>query len=299
MALEPITRQEKIIAGQDLTPITRMEKFLKQYRGGSGGVTSWNELEGKPFVTVGGDTLTWDGNTDGNEPVLDTFYKVSDTSPTLADLANGYSIKAATIEETAWVESTNEHFPTSVSEMVPGVVAIFFAEEIPIVFSVVQEAVGVDLGGVTFSEAGLYFNSAHVFAFNSAVFIRGIKIPGYTGFTKEQIDPAVLPESPIVIVGADDTMKLDKTLAEIQALRAAGKTVLAMGSHISVHSNGDTGEITEGAIVMFDATTTGSDTNVTGVALTAQVIKFAPDGSCIGMVVAEVPSNFLMWLPVG
>ena len=37
MALEPITRQEKIIAGQDLTPITRMEKFLKQYGGGGGG----------------------------------------------------------------------------------------------------------------------------------------------------------------------------------------------------------------------------------------------------------------------
>lgn len=37
MALEPITRQEKIIAGQDLTPITRMEKFLKQFGGGGGG----------------------------------------------------------------------------------------------------------------------------------------------------------------------------------------------------------------------------------------------------------------------
>ena len=36
MALEPITRQEKIIAGQDLTPITRLEMFLKEY-GGSGG----------------------------------------------------------------------------------------------------------------------------------------------------------------------------------------------------------------------------------------------------------------------
>ena len=39
MALEPITRQEQIIAGKDLEPITRMEKFLKQYGGGgsSGG----------------------------------------------------------------------------------------------------------------------------------------------------------------------------------------------------------------------------------------------------------------------
>ena len=37
MALEPITRQEKIIAGQDLTPITRMEQFLKNFGGGGGG----------------------------------------------------------------------------------------------------------------------------------------------------------------------------------------------------------------------------------------------------------------------
>ena len=37
MALEPITRQEKIIAGEDLTPITRMEKFLKDFGGGGGG----------------------------------------------------------------------------------------------------------------------------------------------------------------------------------------------------------------------------------------------------------------------
>ena len=40
MELKPITRQEKIIAGQDLTPITRMEKFLKQFGGGGGGVSS-------------------------------------------------------------------------------------------------------------------------------------------------------------------------------------------------------------------------------------------------------------------
>lgn len=37
MALEPITRQEQIIAGKDLEPITRMEMFLKQYGGGSSG----------------------------------------------------------------------------------------------------------------------------------------------------------------------------------------------------------------------------------------------------------------------
>ena len=36
MELEPITRQAKIIAGQDLTPITRTEMILKQFGGGAG-----------------------------------------------------------------------------------------------------------------------------------------------------------------------------------------------------------------------------------------------------------------------
>ena len=44
MALEPITRKEKIIAGENLEPITRMEQFLKKFGGsgggGGGGVTT-------------------------------------------------------------------------------------------------------------------------------------------------------------------------------------------------------------------------------------------------------------------
>ena len=44
MALEPITRQEKIIAGKDLEPVTRMEMFLKQYGGGVGGGASSSDV---------------------------------------------------------------------------------------------------------------------------------------------------------------------------------------------------------------------------------------------------------------
>ena len=61
MELEPITRQEKIIAGQDLTPITRMEKFLKNFGGGGGGGVQpdWNQndnaqpdyVKNRPFYT--------------------------------------------------------------------------------------------------------------------------------------------------------------------------------------------------------------------------------------------------------
>ena len=62
MALEPITRQEKIIAGQDLEPITRMEFFLKAYGGGGSGggaQPDWNQndstaadyVKNRPFYT--------------------------------------------------------------------------------------------------------------------------------------------------------------------------------------------------------------------------------------------------------
>lgn len=97
MALKPITRQEQIIVGKNLEPITRMERFLKEYGGGSssgggGGVQpDWNQtdetaadfIKNKPFgdTPTGGDTLTWDGNTEGvtdDMVVANTVVWVSD-----------------------------------------------------------------------------------------------------------------------------------------------------------------------------------------------------------------------------
>lgn len=62
MALEPITRKEKIIVGQDLTPITRMEMFLKNFGGGGGGsvpkpLTYDYMPEGYPSKAMGTVTL--------------------------------------------------------------------------------------------------------------------------------------------------------------------------------------------------------------------------------------------------
>ena len=62
MALEPITRQEQIIAGKDLQPVTRMEFFLKAYGGGGSGggaQPDWNQndstaadyVKNRPFYT--------------------------------------------------------------------------------------------------------------------------------------------------------------------------------------------------------------------------------------------------------
>ena len=80
MALEPITRQEKIIAGQDLTPITRLEMFLKNFGGGGGSVpkplTFDYMPDGYPTKSVSFN-VEWDGNTEGLTS-LHNFYKVSD-----------------------------------------------------------------------------------------------------------------------------------------------------------------------------------------------------------------------------
>lgn len=102
MALEPITRQEKIIAGQDLTPITRMEMFLKQFGGGGGGLPTG----GAPYqqlVTDGGGNakwddrlayntgaaISWDGDTTGRVNAGGVVYKVSDLTPKKEELIGG------------------------------------------------------------------------------------------------------------------------------------------------------------------------------------------------------------------
>ena len=62
MGIEPITRKEKIIAGKDLQPVTRMEFFLKAYGGGGSGggaQPDWNQndstaadyVKNRPFYT--------------------------------------------------------------------------------------------------------------------------------------------------------------------------------------------------------------------------------------------------------
>ena len=104
MALEPITRQEKIIAGQDLTPITRMEKFLKNFGGGGGsGVQpDWNQndntqpdyVKNRPFYT--GDpvetVLIEDINVSFSNPSASIYYG---SIPTTIELIAGDTYKVS------------------------------------------------------------------------------------------------------------------------------------------------------------------------------------------------------------
>ena len=98
MELEPITRKEKIIAGENLTPITRMEKFLKNFGGGGGSsvpkpLTFDYMPEGYPSKSVSFN-VEWDGNTEGLTSLYN-FYKVSDLVVDPSVFASGATLTYA------------------------------------------------------------------------------------------------------------------------------------------------------------------------------------------------------------
>ena len=55
-----------------------------------GGVSSWNDLEDKPFYSSGAN-IRWDGSTDG-KVFVDRRYKVSDLTPTNQELLDGNAV---------------------------------------------------------------------------------------------------------------------------------------------------------------------------------------------------------------
>lgn len=99
MELEPITRQEKIIAGKDLEPVTRMEMFLKQYGGGGGGGGSAPKPLTYDYMPEGYPkksrfTIEWDGNTEGLT-AQGSWYKVSDLVVDPSAFASGATLTYA------------------------------------------------------------------------------------------------------------------------------------------------------------------------------------------------------------
>lgn len=146
----------------------------------SGGASSWNDLTDKPFSEVYGDTLTWDGNIDGLVSVDGAAYKISDATPSVDEVMSG-SLTATVDGETGTIPLAD--YPPE--EMGSGVALYFYA------FLVVPEsAVGVDIQGLVFPEAGLYVVPAMVGAV-----LRSLTIPGYTGFKTETINASCIPST--------------------------------------------------------------------------------------------------------
>lgn len=136
------------------------------------------------FAADSGDTLTWDGNTEGLVSVLDAYYKVSDAIPTAEDVSNGIT-----------VDTIDGAFLLGVFEVVPGVLV----SDEELVLFVSEAGIGVEINdGVIFSETGVYCAN-----FGDGFYIQSLTIPGYTGFVVDNPEPSV-SESFGVLTGVTD-----------------------------------------------------------------------------------------------
>lgn len=158
-----------------------------QIEAGGGGVTSWNDLEDRPFGEMYGDTLTinWEpiindlyaGNVDNYVIVADNFIKMSDATPTLEDFANGCTVVA----EGETYTFNAEELRDQITEFMPGVY-LFWG-----IMAIVHEnAVGVEIDGISFPEAGFYVAVAS---------LDSITIPGFTEFMDvKQLGEKYIPD---------------------------------------------------------------------------------------------------------
>lgn len=146
------------------TEQTLTEEQKKQARKNIGAV---------PAVVEGGGTLTWDGNTEGRYIAADTFVHISDVTPTMADLSNGWCFCGLEFSATQAVELEG---------------AILAGSDIETFMIVPRD--GMELDGMFVEKKGIYVMTMLPQAYPEIY----ITIPGYTGFGKEVIDTKYLPE---------------------------------------------------------------------------------------------------------
>jgi len=110
------------------------------------------------------------------------FYKVSDAIVREEDTVNGATVVVNGQELT---------IPGGAQMVVPGVF-VHMADDYPdfpdVVYYVQEEAVGADVAGFSFPEAGVYFRY-------EGGPVSSLTLPGYTGFVEEKIERKYLPDS--------------------------------------------------------------------------------------------------------
>lgn len=215
------------------------DKLLKSLNFGGSDTyhIGWDSLQDKPFgeETTMGDTLTWDGNTDGLVSVDmgdgSFLYKISDATPTLEEAQQGGTIimnGEATVFASDLVMSMNDKIYT-ICNMQGGLIVL---ED------------NADFFGVTIPHKGFYMMMSCEFS---------ITINGYNGFetkTIKPIDTKYLPFSIFVInmvFGNDGSVGVDKTFDEIVEAFNRKELVYVYADGMYMHSMAtadENGEIT-------------------------------------------------------
>lgn len=132
-----------------------------------------------PVVTYG-DTLTWDGNTEGLVAVADMLYKISDNVLTIEDVKDGITVGLSNKTSTSY---SYEEISQAYTEY--GIIAAGGVYNIP--------SANFELMGMVFPEAGIYVMNAA----SATAYTESITIPGYAGFettTYPKIPVESLPE---------------------------------------------------------------------------------------------------------
>lgn len=195
----------------------------------------WNTVQNKPFTTVGGDTLTWDGNTEGLVSVDASgdgsimFYHVADCIITMSDLENGGTI--------GYADGTNSEL---LSDLGTATEQSYFDMGNSYVVTFMDNVV---MDTTLLPKKGLYFLENEDFG------IRTFTINGYTGFTKETIKTEVLPEhlqfgQEIEVAG--DTLTWDGNTEGLEILKSPdGDDIIRLtGSTLTASDIANGGKIT-------------------------------------------------------
>lgn len=143
-------------------------------------------IKNKPFgeMPTGGDTLYWDGNTEGLLEVVSdvgTFYKVSDVVVDEADMNADFMHKTACIVTTSDgdIELSGDELTPAFEELTIGAFALF-------VFCIAADNTEAPALGLTFPEKGVYFNATSG--------VRAFKLLNYTKFHSTKLmDKKYLP----------------------------------------------------------------------------------------------------------
>lgn len=135
-------------------------------RGGGGGLNL--KVIGGTSRPNSGDTLTWDGNTEGLVSVADVFYKVSNATPSIEDFANGGS----TMYNGDAITESNFTIDQITDMSGSGAAILLHQTE---QFLVALED-NIDFSGLVIPEKGIYLQNT------GELYVSSLTIPGYTGF---------------------------------------------------------------------------------------------------------------------
>lgn len=163
-----------------------------EFSGGTGGGVDMSEY----FETVGGDTLYWDGNTEGR---------------TIIDLGDGAFLVHVSdvIPSIDFIHSNGGEYWSKDDGKIPLNVetAIDAGDFAMLGNAFLVKRANLEVEGMVFPKAGIYFNNMGI----------SLKINNYTGFTTIKVNDSYLPDSAKCLhVYIDDTgNSIDKNFHEI------------------------------------------------------------------------------------